>query len=115
MSTYSAGNYKKTAIATVLLQRPAIAYLDEPLETVDSIARERVMEIFRTMSAAGSSLFISTQDIDLCMSFDYVQVFAQLTIVAEGTPEEVLGTNPRQRFFELTGARLPQEELGWLK
>ncbi|MFI5504120.1 ATP-binding cassette domain-containing protein [Corynebacterium kutscheri] len=114
ISTYSAGNYKKAAIATLLLERPERLYLDEPLETVDVISREILMDIFQAMSKSGTHISISTQDILLSMRFDHIKVFSHLNVVMEGTPENVLGENPMERFLELSKVTLQPNLLPWL-
>jgi ABC superfamily ATP binding cassette transporter, ABC protein len=114
ISTYSAGNYKKTALATLLLDLPRILYLDEPLETIDMVSQKTITNILHEMSSLGTNIIISTQDISLCMNFDRIKVFSKLEIIAEGKPKDILGNNPLECFFKLSNVSIPSHKLKWL-
>lgn len=109
---YSAGNYKKTALAIALIERPDHLLLDEPLEAVDPVSRLRIIETLENMS--NISIYISTQDLDLAMRADEVLVFANLKPIAKGKPLNVLGEHPFQRFSELSGIAHETSNLKWL-
>ncbi|MFW9197899.1 ATP-binding cassette domain-containing protein [Corynebacterium striatum] len=114
ISTYSAGNYKKTALATLLMERPEWLYLDEPLETVDVVSQEIIFDILKGLSEAGTHVVLSTQDIQLSLRLEEVKVFSQLKVVAEGAPVDVLGEYPFKRFLELSGIVLKPRRIEWL-
>lgn len=115
VSTYSAGNYKKTAFATLLIDKPKFLYLDEPFETVDIISKKTMLDIIIQLSEGGADIILTTQDVDLCQQFDYVKIFSKLEIVAEGKPSTVLGKNPLKSFLDLAGAQYPAISLNWLR
>ncbi|EEI61812.1 ATP-binding cassette domain-containing protein [Corynebacterium glucuronolyticum] len=115
VSTYSAGNYKKTALATLLIERPDVLYLDEPLETVDLVTSQVIIRILRRVSAAGTSVYISTQDVYFASTLDHVKVFSNLQIIAEGNPVDILGEDPLERFLDLTNTEIPDFTMGWLQ
>lgn len=114
ISTYSAGNYKKTALAILLLDLPKILYLDEPLETIDIVSQKTITNILHDISNLGTNIVISTQDINLCMEFDYIKVFSKMEIITEGKPKDILGNDPLERFFELSNVSIPSHKLEWL-
>ncbi len=93
IEVYSAGNYKKTALVTLLVQPKPTLYLDEPLETVDAISRHQIMVILKQLAGRGTKIFISTQDLEIAMACDEVQVFSALQVVASGGA----GRNSRQQ------------------
>lgn len=114
VATYSAGNYKKTALATLLIEKPKLLYLDEPLETVDLVSSQVICTIIRRLSAVGTDIFISTQDVRFAATLDQVKVFKDLRIIAEGDAASVLGDDPLSRFLSLTGTTIPTPGLEWL-
>ena len=114
IETYSAGNYKKTALATLLVQPKPTLYLDEPLETVDAISRQQIMAIVRQLADRGTNIFISTQDLEIAMACDEVQVFSELQVVASGQPEEILGGNPFERLLQYSSCTLTPVALDWV-
>ncbi len=114
ISTYSAGNYKKTALATILLERGELLYLDEPLETVDALSTEIIFEIFKGLSQSGADIFLSTQDIALGMRSDSIKIFSNLEVIAEGPPRDVLGNDPISKFIDLSQVNVARDPLEWL-
>ncbi len=114
ISTYSAGNYKKTALAVTLMTTPAVLYLDEPLETVDAVSRFQAMKIFRALADVGTIVYISTQDLEIAQQCDVVKVFAQHDIVAQGTPAAVLGLRPFEQLMTLSNINLDHDNLEWI-
>lgn len=114
IETYSAGNYKKTALATLLVQPKPNLYLDEPLETVDAISRHQIMVILKQLAGRGIKVFISTQDLEIAMACDEVQVYSGLQVVASGGPEEILGSNPFERLLQYSSCTLTPVTLDWV-
>ena len=99
---YSMGNYKKTALALTLLIPAQVMLLDEPLENLDAISRKRAWAMFEQMADRGTEFEISTQDFDIAMACDHITVWADLQVVADGTPRDVLGRDPLRRLLELS-------------
>ena len=114
ISTYSAGNYKKTALAIVFIKPARHLYLDEPLEMVDAISRARILRILRHISNLGHHVTISTQDFTIAEQCDAIEVMADLEVVAEGAPSAVLGDDPFTRLMELSGAEFTDCQADWL-
>lgn len=114
IEVYSAGNYKKTALATLLVQPKPTLYLDEPLETVDAISRHQIMVILKQLAGRGTKIFISTQDLEIAMACDEVQVFSALQVVASGGPEEILGSSPFERLLQYSSCTLTSVALDWV-
>ena len=114
ISTYSAGNYKKTALAIVFIKPARHLYLDEPLEMVDAISRARILRILRRISNLGHQVTISTQDFTIAEQCDAIEVMADLEVVEEGAPSAVLGNDPFTRLMELSGAEFTDCQADWL-
>ena len=103
-----------TSLAILLLDLPKILYLDEPLETIDIVSQKTITNILHDISNLGTNIVISTQDINLCMEFDYIKVFSKMEIITEGKPKDILGNDPLERFFELSNVSIPSHKLEWL-
>lgn len=114
IATYSAGNYKKTALAVTLMTTPVVLYLDEPLETVDAISRFQAMKIFRSLADTDTTIYLSTQDLDIAQQCDVVKVFANREIVAQGTPAAILGQRPYEQLMTLSQIDIDQGDLEWI-
>ncbi|MFD1512330.1 ABC transporter ATP-binding protein [Halomarina rubra] len=88
--TYSGGMKKRLDVATALVHRPPLVFLDEPTTGLDPKARNRLWEYFREINDAGTTVFLTTQYLEeadqLC---DRLAVIDDGHIVAEGTPAEL--------------------------
>ncbi|MBM4144419.1 MAG: ATP-binding cassette domain-containing protein [Lentisphaerae bacterium] len=61
----SHGERKLVAIAGVLAMRPELVILDEPTAGVDPAGAEQVLEVLETIHRQGTTLVISTHDMDM--------------------------------------------------
>lgn len=77
VSTFSAGMRKRVSFARVLMQRPQVAFLDEPYGQLDPAGFALVEEVIRDLKAAQSTVVIATHQVDR------VQRFADVTINLE--------------------------------
>lgn len=87
---FSGGMKKRLDVATALVHRPPIVFLDEPTTGLDPEARNRLWEYFRSINEQGTTVFLTTQYLEeadqLC---DRISVIQEGTIVAEGSPTEL--------------------------
>lgn len=88
----SGGEKKKVAIASVLVMNPDAILLDEPTSGLDPRSRGWVVDILRTLNAAGKTLVVATHDLDLAQAIaDRVIILGEdHRIHASGPPREVL-------------------------
>lgn len=63
--TLSGGERQRLAIATLLVQRPRLYLLDEPLAHLDLHHEVAVLDHFRTLAAAGAGVAMVLHDINL--------------------------------------------------
>lgn len=90
----SRGQRLRTAIAAVLSCEPDIMMLDEPTAGQDHRQIEHMMSVLQAELANGALLF-ATHDIDLALRHaNRVLLIDEGRIIADGSPETVLGNLP---------------------
>jgi ABC-2 type transport system ATP-binding protein len=120
---YSGGMKRRLDLASALVHRPDVLFLDEPTTGLDPASRLTVWDELRRINDQGTTVFLTTQYLEeadqLC---DRLAIIDAGLIVAEGTPSE-LKADLRQRrgltdeptlddvFLEATG-RTRQREAG---
>src|SRR3954467_4491210 len=115
--TYSGGMKRRLDLASALVHRPEVLFLDEPTTGLDPASRLTVWEEVRRINAGGATVFLTTQYLEeadkLC---DRVAIIDDGLIVAEGTPEQLKaemghdvvsvsleGADPEETAFALAG------------
>ncbi len=120
---YSGGMKRRLDLASALVHRPDVLFLDEPTTGLDPASRLTVWDELRRINDQGTTIFLTTQYLEeadqLC---DRLAIIDAGLIVAEGTPSE-LKADLRQRrgltqdptlddvFLEATG-RTREREAG---
>lgn len=118
----SGGQKQRFSIATTLINRPRIVFLDEPTTGLDPQARRNLWELIRTIRNQGTTIIITTHYMDeaeyLC---DRVAIMDQGNIVSIDRPgkliddllasgfhqqREVKGANLEDVFIHMTGHAL---------
>jgi cobalt/nickel transport system ATP-binding protein len=115
----SYGERKRVAIAGAVAMRPCVLLLDEPTAGLDPSAVAEALAALTRLQGAGSTVVMSTHDVDLALAWaDEVAVVVDRAVV-QGPPEVLLGDDDLlararlDRPWALTvGARL--RELGLL-
>jgi cobalt/nickel transport system ATP-binding protein len=116
----SYGERKRVAIAGAVAMRPCVLLLDEPTAGLDPSAVTEALAALTRLQGAGSTVVMSTHDVDLALAWaDEVAVVVDRRVV-QGAPAVLLGDDEllaRARLgrpWALTvGARL--RELGLLR
>jgi oleandomycin transport system ATP-binding protein len=89
-STYSGGMRRRLDLATSLVGRPALLYLDEPTTGLDPHARGEVWQIIRGLVADGVTVLLTTQYLDEADQLaNEITVIDHGRVVANGTPAEL--------------------------
>ncbi len=84
---YSGGMKRRLDLASALVHRPEVLFLDEPTTGLDPASRLTVWDEVRRINELGTTIFLTTQYLEeadqLC---DQLAIIDQGTIVREGTP-----------------------------
>ncbi|MBN8788420.1 MAG: ABC transporter ATP-binding protein [Terrimonas sp.] len=121
----SGGQKQRFSIATTIINKPKIIFLDEPTTGLDPQARRNLWDLIRNIRAKGTTIIITTHYMDeaeiLC---DRVAIMDQGKIIALNSPDqliddlvatgferpkEVKQANLEDVFINLTGHALRSE------
>lgn len=95
---YSKGMKRKLLIAREILHRPQILYCDEPTANLDAHSTERVRELLRKLSDEGTTVFLTTHDMDEVEAVcDRVALLCRGRLVACDTPANFVATHAERR------------------
>jgi cobalt/nickel transport system ATP-binding protein len=90
--TLSGGEKKRVAIASVLTMQPQVLLLDEPISALDPRSQVWLLDVLEDWKLDGRTVVMATHDLTAAAeAADRMVVLSEdHTIVADGTPEEVL-------------------------
>jgi ABC-2 type transport system ATP-binding protein len=119
---YSMGMKKKTALASALIHRPKVMFLDEPFNGIDPISVRAIRQVLRQLMEHGTTVFFSSHVMEvverLCTR---VAIINRGRIVGEGTIAELRSkaeaggdSSLEDIFMKLVEARVDDETLSWL-
>lgn len=92
ISTFSGGMRRRLDIATALITRPRILFLDEPTTGLDPLNRRVLWDEIRTLRDGGTTVFLTTQYLEEADELaDRVAVIERGKIIACGSPSELKG------------------------
>jgi ABC-2 type transport system ATP-binding protein len=87
---YSGGMKRRLDLASALVHRPDVLFLDEPTTGLDPASRLTVWEELRRINALGTTVFLTTQYLEeadqIC---DRLAIIDDGRIVREGTPAQL--------------------------
>ena len=86
----SGGTRRRVDLAASLVAAPRVLFLDEPTTGLDPTARQTVWDVVRDLTAAGTTVILTTQYLEEADRLaDQVVVLDQGRIAAHGTPVEL--------------------------
>ena len=90
--TLSGGEKKRVAIASVITMRPQVLLLDEPTNALDPRSQVWLLDLLDEWRREGRTVVMATHDLSAAAeAADRIVVMSEEhTVVADGTPEEVL-------------------------
>ena len=88
--TYSGGMRRRLDLASSMLGRPEVLFLDEPTTGLDPRSRNSIWSAIREMVADGTTVFLTTQYLEEADQLaDRIAVIDRGRVVAEGTESEL--------------------------
>jgi ABC-2 type transport system ATP-binding protein len=105
--TYSGGMRRRLDVATALVHRPAVLFLDEPTTGLDPEGRSELWAVLTGLAAAaGTTILVTTHYLEEADQFAArIAIVDQGRIVAEGTSDQLkAGLQGDSVQFELAGA-----------
>jgi len=110
MTEFSKGMRQKVLIASALLHRPDVLFLDEPLDGLDANAAAVVKELLKKLAAQGKTILFCSHILEvverICTRIVVINGGRQ---IANGTAAEIRATTQtatlEEAFSHLTGVR----------
>ena len=97
----SGGQRRRLDLASAVIGRPEVIFLDEPTTGFDPAARRQAWEVVRGLTAQGRTVLLTTHYLDEAEALaDRIGIIARGKIIAEGTMDDL-----RRRFGGRTRIR----------
>jgi ABC-2 type transport system ATP-binding protein len=116
ISVYSGGMKRRINIASALLHRPKILFLDEPTVGIDPQSRNLIFEVIEKLHKEGMTIVYTTHYMEeaerLC---DRIGIIDKGEIVAQGTLSELRETSQMKEAILFRFASLDEEKTARIK
>lgn len=83
----SGGMQRRLSLASTLIHKPELLFLDEPTAGIDPVLRRKIWDYFDALRAEGYSLFVTTQYVGEAAYCDLVGVMARGHLLLVDTPD----------------------------
>lgn len=100
------GLQQRVALASAVLHRPRIVFLDEPTAGVDPLQRRAFWQLIRELSSQGTTVFVTTHYMDEAEYCARIGIMVDGRLVALDTPEGLKRTHAPGRVLEVRGPGL---------
>lgn len=90
VGSLSGGQLSRASLAAALLGTPELLILDEPTVGLDPVLRFELWNLFRELSAAGTTLLVSSHVMDEATRCDRLLLLHEGQILADETPASLL-------------------------
>jgi len=107
----SGGQKRRLDVAIALAGDPRVLFLDEPTTGFDPGARRNAWEVIKGLAGLGKTIFLTSHSMDEVQYLaDRVVIIAAGKIVAEGTPETLVGARPANTVIRFQAPHTPLPE-----
>lgn len=101
VDSLSGGEWKRVRVARALAQEPRVLVLDEPTASLDVRHEMELFELVARLVVGGLAGLVITHHLNLAARFAHRMLLLQQgSVVAAGTPAEVLNPETLSRVFE---------------
>ncbi|MFN5856402.1 MAG: metal ABC transporter ATP-binding protein [Pseudanabaenaceae cyanobacterium] len=107
IKSLSGGQQQRVFLARALAQEADVFLLDEPMTGIDKATEALIWQIYRELKQAGKTVVVSCHEWgESLQNYDRL-LLINGTVVAEGTPAEVLTLENVQRAYGVTASHHP--------
>ncbi|MFP5496345.1 MAG: ribosome-associated ATPase/putative transporter RbbA [Gammaproteobacteria bacterium] len=108
----SGGMKQKLGLCCALIHDPDLLILDEPTTGVDPLARAQFWDLIGSIrqQRAGMSVIVATAYMDEAQNFDWLVAMDAGTVLATGSPEQLLASTQSRDLEAAFIALLPEEK-----
>jgi ABC-2 type transport system ATP-binding protein len=82
----SGGMQRRLSLATTLVHKPDLLFLDEPTTGLDPVLRKKFWEYYQGLKESGKTMFVTTQYVSDAAYCDFVGMMVEGKLVAVDTP-----------------------------
>jgi lipopolysaccharide export system ATP-binding protein len=87
----SGGEVRRLMLARLLIHKPSVLLLDEPMAALDPIVVQDIQKYILKLQSYGCAILVTDHQINnLFQIVDRAYVLADNSIIAQGTPSEIL-------------------------
>jgi ABC-2 type transport system ATP-binding protein len=83
----SGGMMRRLALASTLIHKPNLLFLDEPTAGIDPVLRRKIWDFFESLRAEGYTLFVTTQYVGEAAYCDMVGVMSEGRLLLVDSPD----------------------------
>ena len=99
-TSLSGGERRRTEIARCLINNPKVLLLDEPFAGVDLLAIQDIKGLLLKLQARGCAVLVTDHNASQLLSVvDRAYVIANGSIVANGTPRQIVNTTEAKKLY----------------
>ena len=99
-SVLSGGEIRRLMMARVMINKPKIVLLDEPLAALDPIVIQDIQKYILKIQANGTAILVTDHNVkNLFDITDRSYVLGEQTVIAEGTPTELLRSSRAIKYY----------------
>ena len=99
-SVLSGGEIRRLMMARVMINKPKIVLLDEPLAALDPIVIQDIQKYILKIQANGTAILVTDHNVkNLFDITDRSYILGEQTVIAEGTPTELLRSSRAIKYY----------------